>query len=62
MFGSNFPVDSLYSSFAALYAAFDDITAAMTADERRQLFADTARKTYGIGPTEATPCRDNGRQ
>jgi predicted TIM-barrel fold metal-dependent hydrolase len=23
MFGSNFPVDSLYSSFAALYTAFD---------------------------------------
>jgi predicted TIM-barrel fold metal-dependent hydrolase len=52
MFGSNFPVDSLYSSFTGLYTAFDDITAAMTADERRHLFAETARKTYGIGPAE----------
>ncbi|MCU1532942.1 MAG: hypothetical protein JWO49_2513 [Arthrobacter sp.] len=52
MFGSNFPVDSLYSSFTALYTAFDDITAAMTAGERRHLFAETARKTYGIGPSE----------
>jgi predicted TIM-barrel fold metal-dependent hydrolase len=52
MFGSNFPVDSLYSSFTALYTAFDEITAAMTADERRHLFAETARKTYRIGPSE----------
>lgn len=52
MFGSNFPVDSLYSSFTGLYTAFDDITAAMTADERRHLFAETARKTYRIEPAE----------
>ena len=51
MFGSNFPVDSLYSSFTALYAAFDDVTAAMTDGERRDLFAETARRTYGIGPS-----------
>ena len=57
MFGSNFPVDSLYSSFTALYTAFDEITAAMTADERRQLFADTARKTYGIGSPTHLPER-----
>ncbi|MCU1541186.1 MAG: hypothetical protein JWM01_2133 [Arthrobacter sp.] len=62
MFGSNFPVDSLYSSFTALYAAFDEITAAMTADERRQLFADTARKTYGIGRSEAAPYKMDRRQ
>lgn len=49
MFGSNFPVDGLYSSFTALYSAFDDVTAAMTDGERRDLFAETARKTYGIG-------------
>jgi predicted TIM-barrel fold metal-dependent hydrolase len=48
MFGSNFPVDSLYSTFTALYTAFDQITAAMTADERRYLFAETARRTYGM--------------
>ncbi|MEO5318164.1 amidohydrolase family protein [Arthrobacter sp. CC3] len=62
MFGSNFPVDSLYSSFAALYAAFDEITAALTSDERRQLFADTARKTYRVGTTAATPPRAHTRQ
>lgn len=46
MFGSNFPVDSLYSSFAALYTAFDDITGPMSGHERRELFAETARRTY----------------
>ncbi|WP_171027255.1 amidohydrolase [Pseudarthrobacter sp. NamB4] len=49
MFGSNFPVDSLYSSFTALYTAFDDITADMTDGERGDLFAETARKIYRIG-------------
>ncbi len=48
MFGSNFPVDSLYSSFATLYTAFDDITGTMSGHERRELFAETARRTYRI--------------
>lgn len=48
MFGSNFPVDSLYSSFTTLYTAFDEITAGMTAGDRRQLFSETAKTTYGI--------------
>ncbi|SDS61231.1 Predicted metal-dependent hydrolase, TIM-barrel fold [Pseudarthrobacter equi] len=61
MFGSNFPVDSLYSSFTALYAAFDEITSAMSDDERRHLFAETARKTYGIGPS-AAPHKHEKRQ
>ncbi len=51
MFGSNFPVDSLYSSFTALYSAFDDVTAAMTDGERRDLFAETARRIYRIDPS-----------
>jgi predicted TIM-barrel fold metal-dependent hydrolase len=50
MFGSNFPVDSLYSSFAALYAAFDEITGPMSTHERRDLFSETVRRTYRIGP------------
>jgi predicted TIM-barrel fold metal-dependent hydrolase len=57
MFGSNFPVDSLYSSFNALYTAFDDITATMSGRERHELFAETARRTYriGSGPTPGKP-------
>jgi predicted TIM-barrel fold metal-dependent hydrolase len=50
MFGSNFPVDSLYSSFATLYTAFDEVTGPMSMHERRELFSDTARRAYRIGP------------
>ncbi len=50
MFGSNFPVDSLYSSFSALYTAFDEITKSMSIHERRQMFAETARRTYSLEP------------
>jgi predicted TIM-barrel fold metal-dependent hydrolase len=59
MFGSNFPVDSLYSSFNALYTAFDDITATMSGHERHDMFAETARRTYRIGsePTPSNPRR-----
>jgi predicted TIM-barrel fold metal-dependent hydrolase len=53
MFGSNFPVDSLYSSFTALYTAFDEITADMTAGDRQQLFAETAKTTYGIESSDS---------
>jgi predicted TIM-barrel fold metal-dependent hydrolase len=49
MFASNFPVDSLYSSFQDLYAAFDAITADFSTTERRLLFADTARRVYRLG-------------
>lgn len=48
MFGSNFPVDSLYSSFNALYTAFDEITGTLSEHERRDLFAETARRAYRI--------------
>lgn len=54
MFGSNFPVDSLYSSFTALYTAFDEITGSMSEHDRRELFAETARRTYSIGPEPTT--------
>jgi predicted TIM-barrel fold metal-dependent hydrolase len=48
MLASNFPVDSLYSSFEELYAAFDAITADFSITERRLLFADTARRVYRL--------------
>jgi predicted TIM-barrel fold metal-dependent hydrolase len=56
MIGSNFPVDGLYSTFGALYAAFDTITAGCDAGERADLFAGTARRFYRIPPgAAATP-------
>jgi predicted TIM-barrel fold metal-dependent hydrolase len=46
MFGSNFPVDSLYSSFWALYAAFDRLTSDFTRAERQDMFAGNAARIY----------------
>lgn len=50
MFASNFPVDGLYSSFTALFAAFDEITSDLDDAERAALFAGTAARIYRIGP------------
>ena len=48
MFGSNFPVDKLHASFGDVWCAYEEITAALGADEQAQLFGRTARKFYGI--------------
>lgn len=48
MFGSNFPVDGLYSTYGVLFSAFDSITAGFTGQERADMFAGTARRFYRI--------------
>jgi predicted TIM-barrel fold metal-dependent hydrolase len=48
MFGSNFPVDRLYSTFDALYGAFESITAGFSETEQAKLFHDNARRVYRI--------------
>ncbi len=48
MFGSNFPVDRLYSSYDTLVSAFDTITCEFSDDERADLFAGTAERFYRI--------------
>jgi predicted TIM-barrel fold metal-dependent hydrolase len=48
MFGSNFPVDCLYSSYAELYGAFDDATTQLSGAERDQLFGTVAAQAYRI--------------
>jgi predicted TIM-barrel fold metal-dependent hydrolase len=48
MFASNFPVDKLYSDFDTLYAAFREITAPFSAEERRMLFYDNAARYYRL--------------
>jgi predicted TIM-barrel fold metal-dependent hydrolase len=48
MFGSNFPVDKLYSDFETLFDAFDEVTRDFTQTERSQLFASTAESFYRI--------------
>jgi predicted TIM-barrel fold metal-dependent hydrolase len=48
MFGSNFPVDKLYSSFDALYGAFENIVASFSESEKAKLFHDNALRVYRI--------------
>ncbi|MEZ5783225.1 MAG: amidohydrolase family protein [Rhizobiaceae bacterium] len=48
MFGSNFPVDKLYSSFEELFDAYEAIAADFSDSERDMLFAGTAEGFYRI--------------
>ncbi|HVY19707.1 MAG TPA: amidohydrolase family protein [Bauldia sp.] len=48
MFGSNFPVDKLYSSFDALYGAFENIVTSFSESEKAKLFHDNALSIYRI--------------
>lgn len=48
MFASNFPVDSLYSTYADLFTAFNQLTRDLSHDDRADLFAGTARRVYRI--------------
>jgi predicted TIM-barrel fold metal-dependent hydrolase len=48
MFGSNFPVDGLYSDYDTLVDAYRTITAFLSPAERRALFHDNARRFYRL--------------
>ncbi len=48
MFASNFPVDSLFSDYATLWNAYDEITADFSESERAKLFHDNAEKYFRI--------------
>jgi predicted TIM-barrel fold metal-dependent hydrolase len=48
MFGSNFPVDRLYGSFASLYAAFGAIVADFSEDEQDRMFRANALRHYRL--------------
>ncbi|GAA1937698.1 amidohydrolase [Microbacterium aoyamense] len=48
MFGSNFPVDGMYSSMTALYGAFAGITRGYSRMERAEMFAGTAIRAYRL--------------
>jgi predicted TIM-barrel fold metal-dependent hydrolase len=47
MFGSDWPIESLRSSFAGLCRAYDEIFRSRTPEERRQLFQDSALRWLG---------------
>jgi len=46
MFASNFPVDRLCGSFAAIFGGFREIARGFAASERRKLFHDNAVRIY----------------
>lgn len=46
MFASNFPVDKLFSSYGAIWSAFDSLTAAFSEDEKDALFRGNAARIY----------------
>lgn len=48
MFGSNFPVDKLYSDYAALVDAMELLTSMLGPGERRAFFHDNATRVYRI--------------
>jgi len=48
LFGSNFPVDKLFSSFDVLIDALFAITAGLTDDERHAVFHDNAVRWYRL--------------
>ena len=48
MFGSNWPVDSLYSPYRTVVEAYREITAGFSADERSALFRRNAEHYYKV--------------
>lgn len=47
-FGTNWPVDSLYSSFGDVVDAYDEITTDFTAHERTALFSGNAERIFRV--------------
>lgn len=52
-FGTNWPVDSLYSSYEVLLAAYREVTSTATDDEREQLFVGNADRFYRLSQAGA---------
>ncbi|MCP4381194.1 MAG: amidohydrolase family protein [Hyphomicrobiales bacterium] len=48
MFGSNFPIDGLHSSFGTLFDAYRVIVDGFSDDEQRAMFHDNAARSYRI--------------
>ena len=48
MFGSNFPVDKLHTTYEKLWLAYDQITAGFSIDERNMMFKDNCKSFYNL--------------
>lgn len=58
VFGSNFPVDRLYSGYRRLLDAVRLIIAGLSRAEQRQVLHDTAARIYRLTPADARPVAD----
>lgn len=52
LFASNYPVDSLYARYTDIWAAYADVVADASTDEKQALFADNARHFYRLPTAE----------
>jgi predicted TIM-barrel fold metal-dependent hydrolase len=50
LFGSNFPIEKLWTSYPALIEAYRDAVAAFSAKEQQAILHDTAMSVYRIAP------------
>lgn len=48
LFGSNFPIEKLWTTYADLFAAHQAAAASLPESDSAQIFAGTARKTYKL--------------
>ncbi len=48
MYGSNFPIEKLWTSYAQLFEAFQTATAVLSSDQQHAIFEKTARRVYGL--------------
>jgi predicted TIM-barrel fold metal-dependent hydrolase len=48
VFGSNFPIESLWTSYAQIVDVMRECVAGRPATERRAIFGDNARRIYRI--------------
>jgi predicted TIM-barrel fold metal-dependent hydrolase len=50
LFGSNFPIEKLWTSYAALLAAYRDAASSLAPKEQQAILHDTAMRVYRIAP------------
>jgi predicted TIM-barrel fold metal-dependent hydrolase len=48
MFASNYPVDMLFTSYASIWNAYDEITADFSDSDRERLFMTNGERYYRI--------------
>ena len=48
LFGSNFPIEKIWTDYASLIAAFKAATKGMKAEARQQIFHDNAARVYRL--------------